>query len=68
MSARDKLYEMATMPWQNDVPPPVRASVNLMLDIHEAETAESLASKLRANGQSEAADLIDPQVTDEWRP
>lgn len=68
MSAREKLYDMATLPWQNDVPPPVRASVDLMLDLHEAETAESLARKLRAHGHTAAADLIDPEVTHEWRP
>lgn len=68
MTARDKLYEMATMPWQGDVPPPVRASVDLMLDLHEAETAESLATKLRAMGHPAAADLIDPELSTDWRP
>ncbi|MDV5145907.1 hypothetical protein R1T08_17245 [Streptomyces sp. SBC-4] len=67
-SARGRLYEMATMPWQGDVPPPVRASVDLMLDLHEAETAEALAHKLRENGHGAAADLIDPEVTTAWRP
>ncbi|MEV5957271.1 AlpA family phage regulatory protein [Streptomyces sp. NPDC051987] len=67
-SARDNLYEMATVAWQGNVPPPVHASVTLMLDIHEAETAEALAEKLRGSGQGAAADLIDPRVTEDWRP
>lgn len=67
-SARDSLFEMATMPWKGDVPPPVRASVTLMLDVHEAETAESLAGKLRQQGHHAAADTIDPKVTLDWRP
>lgn len=68
VSARDNLYEMATATWSGNVPPPVRASVTLMLDIHEAETAEALAEKLRDSGHHAAADLIDPRVTTEWRP
>lgn len=67
-SARDNLYEMATAAWGGDAPAPVRASVTLMLDIHEAEAAEALAVKLRRLGHPVAADLIDPKVTADWRP